>query len=160
MDFWSTNSGICLCSLFEGSPLREFTGKPRGNPPAFCLNGQARNLQCEGNRVPSSFCEISCAGQRERLSIRTNFTACNFRSPIGCWTIAIASRERHAHLFRAISSSGTAVIPQTSSPNWSDMLPLDISPSPASVIVCSITRVRRVKQKLSTDQSRINLRAI
>ena len=29
---------------------------------------QARNLQCEGDRVPSAFCEISCAGQRERHS--------------------------------------------------------------------------------------------
>ena len=47
---------------------------------------KARNLQCEGDRVPSSFCEVACAGQRQ----------------------------------------STAVVQQTSSPYWAEMLDMEI----------------------------------
>eukprot|EP00435_Cladocopium_sp_Y103_P064705 s594_g26.t1 len=57
---------------------------------------EARSLQCEGDRVPSSFCEVACAGQRQ----------------------------------------STAVVPQTSSPYWADMLDMTIS------LQCSLQNMR------------------
>ncbi|CAE7561007.1 FER1L6 [Symbiodinium sp. CCMP2456] len=95
----SVEPGSILCSLAKSQETVLTRGVPNCKPVKFhlrCYISMARNLQCEGNRVPSAFCEISCAGQRER----------------------------------------TAVIPQTSSPNWSDMLALDIS------LQCSLQNMR------------------
>eukprot|EP00438_Fugacium_kawagutii_P025717 Skav210473 [mRNA] locus=scaffold737:493475:503581:- [translate_table: standard] len=74
-------------------------GVPNCKPVKFklrCYINMARNLQCDGDRVPSSFCEVACAGQRQ----------------------------------------STAVVPQTSSPYWADMLDMNIR------LQCSLQNMR------------------
>ena len=64
--------GAILCSLAKSGETVLSRGVPNCKPVKFqlrCYLNMARNLQCEGERVPSSFCEVACAGQRRRTVV-------------------------------------------------------------------------------------------
>eukprot|EP00913_Durusdinium_trenchii_P001946 g1800.t1 len=68
----SIEPGAILCSLAKSGETVLTRGVPNCKPVKFqlrCYLNMARNLNCEGDRVPSSFCEIACAGQRERTKV-------------------------------------------------------------------------------------------
>ena len=95
----SVEPGAILCSLAKSQDTVLTRGVPNCKPVKFqlrCYINMARNLQCEGDRVPSSFCEVACAGQRQ----------------------------------------STAVVQQTSSPYWAEMLDMEIS------LQCSLQNMR------------------
>lgn len=95
----SVEPGSILCSLAKSQDTVLTRGVPNCKPVKFqlrCYINMARSLQCEGDRVPSSFCEVACAGQRQ----------------------------------------STAVVTQTSSPYWADMLDMTIS------LQCSLQNMR------------------
>ncbi|CAJ1355035.1 unnamed protein product [Effrenium voratum] len=68
----SVEPGALLCSLAKSSDTVLQRGVPNCKPVKFnlrCYLSMARNLQCEGSQVPSAFCEVSCAGQRQRTKV-------------------------------------------------------------------------------------------